>query len=178
MYSSVWAVLTVRAVRKKKWIWKTIWMYQKLGFLCFRGIHNSLPSFWAKLGYSRIKIDHKICHFIADSLLKDAVFMLGVNLHTSLSSFSVLFTQTFWSQMQPPISSKICYSILFSYNKNWKMWKKKCFLPTILDVNAFMCKYVQSKCKIFIWLEVRSLIPYTITVLGFWYFMILNEHKA
>ena len=40
-------------------------MNQKLKFLCFRGIHNSLPSFWAKLGYSRIKIDH-----FADSLLK------------------------------------------------------------------------------------------------------------
>ena len=40
-------------------------MNQKLGFLCFRGIHNSFPSFWAMLGYSRIKIDH-----VADSLLK------------------------------------------------------------------------------------------------------------
>ena len=37
-------------------------MNQKLKFLCFWGIHNSLPSFWAKLGYSWIKIDH-----IADS---------------------------------------------------------------------------------------------------------------
>ena len=36
-----------------------------MGFLCFRGIHNSLPSIWVKLAYSRIKIDH-----IADSLLK------------------------------------------------------------------------------------------------------------
>ena len=57
-------------------------MSQKLRFLCFRGIHNSLPSFWAKLGYSRIKIYH-----IADYLLKDAVLTLGVNL--CLSSFSV-----------------------------------------------------------------------------------------
>ena len=32
-------------------------MNQKLWFLNFQGIHNSLPSFWAKLGYSRIKID-------------------------------------------------------------------------------------------------------------------------
>ena len=39
--------------------------YLKLRFLCFRGVHNSLPPFWVKLGYSRIKIDH-----IADSLLK------------------------------------------------------------------------------------------------------------
>ena len=38
---------------------------KEIWFLCFRGIHNSLPSFWAKFGYSRIKIDH-----IADSLLK------------------------------------------------------------------------------------------------------------
>ena len=49
-------------------------MNQKLGFLCFRGIHNSLPSFWAKLGYSRIKIDH-----IADSLLKLQI-KIGVHL--------------------------------------------------------------------------------------------------
>ena len=40
-------------------------MNQKLGFLCFWGIHNSLSSFWAKLGYSWIKIDHFV-----DSLLK------------------------------------------------------------------------------------------------------------
>ena len=26
-------------------------MNQKLRFLCFQGIHNSFPSFWAKLGY-------------------------------------------------------------------------------------------------------------------------------
>ena len=49
-------------------------MNQKLRFLCFRGIHNSLPSFWAKLGYSRIKIDH-----IADSLLKLQI-KIGVHL--------------------------------------------------------------------------------------------------
>ena len=40
-------------------------MNQKLKFLCLWGIHNSFPSFWAKLGYSQIKIDH-----IVDSLLK------------------------------------------------------------------------------------------------------------
>ena len=49
-------------------------MNQKLKFLCFRGIHNSLPSFWAKLGYSRIKIDD-----IADSLLKLQI-KIGVHL--------------------------------------------------------------------------------------------------
>ena len=46
-------------------------MNQKLGFLCFWGIHNSLPSFWAKLDYSRIRI--------ADSLLK-LLFKIGVHL--------------------------------------------------------------------------------------------------
>ena len=40
-------------------------MNQNLKFLCFWGTHNSLPSFWANFGYSRIKIDH-----FADSLLK------------------------------------------------------------------------------------------------------------
>ena len=38
--------------------------------VCLESIlQNSL----SKLGYSRIKIDHKIYHFIADSLLKDEV---------------------------------------------------------------------------------------------------------
>ena len=49
-------------------------MNQKLRFLYFWGIHNSLPSFWAKLGYSRIKIDH-----FADSLLKLQI-KIGVHL--------------------------------------------------------------------------------------------------
>ena len=49
-------------------------MNQKLGFLCFWGIRNSLASFWAKLGYSRIKIDN-----IADSLLKLQI-KIGVHL--------------------------------------------------------------------------------------------------
>ena len=64
-------------------------MNQKLRFLCFWGIHNSLPSFWAKLGFSRIKIDHMIYHFIADSLLKDAVLTVGLNLRLCLR-FSVV----------------------------------------------------------------------------------------
>ena len=42
--------------------------------LCFQGIQNSLPSFWAKLGYSRIKIDR-----IEDSLLKLQI-KIGVHL--------------------------------------------------------------------------------------------------
>ena len=51
-------------------------MNQKLKFLCFWGIHNSLPSFWAKLGYSPIKID-----YIADFLLKLQI-RIGVHLIT------------------------------------------------------------------------------------------------
>ena len=42
--------------------------------------------FASELGYSRIKIDHKIYHFIADSLLKDAVLTVGVNLRLCLLS--------------------------------------------------------------------------------------------
>ena len=61
-------------------------MNQKLGFPCFRGIHNSLPSFWVKLGYYRTIIDHKVYYFIADSLLKDSVLMVGVNLRLCLLS--------------------------------------------------------------------------------------------
>ena len=60
-------------------------MNQKLRFLYFIGIRigirNSFLSVWAKLGYSQIKIDH-----IADSLLKDAVLMVGVNLCLCLLS--------------------------------------------------------------------------------------------
>ena len=41
---------------------------------CFQGIHNSLSSFLAKLGYSQIKIDH-----FADSLLKLQI-KIGVHL--------------------------------------------------------------------------------------------------
>ena len=58
-------------------------MNQKLRFLW--GIHNSLSSFWAKLGYSRIKIDH-----IADSLLKLQI-KIGVHLiNVELSQFLTL----------------------------------------------------------------------------------------
>ena len=39
------------------------------------------------IGYSQIKIDRKIYHFTADSLLKNAVITVGVSLR--LSSFSV-----------------------------------------------------------------------------------------
>ena len=58
-------------------------MNPKLGCLCFRGIHNSLPSFWANLGYSQI-IDHT-----AYSLLKDAVLTVGVNLSLCLLSLCI-----------------------------------------------------------------------------------------
>ena len=59
-------------------------MNQKLGFLYFRGIHNSLQSFWAKLGYSRIKIDH-----IADSLLK---LQIKIGVHLINGELSQLLT--------------------------------------------------------------------------------------
>ena len=59
-------------------------MNQKLKLLCFRGIHNSLPSFWAKLGYSQIKIDH-----FADSLLKLQI-RIGVHLSVELTQLLTL----------------------------------------------------------------------------------------
>ena len=46
----------------------------KTQILCLRCIHNSLPSFLAKLGYSQIKIDH-----IVDSSLKLQI-EIGVHL--------------------------------------------------------------------------------------------------
>ena len=52
-------------------------------------IHNSLLPFRATLGYSRIKIDH-----IADSLLKDAVLTVGVNLRLCLLLWGFLINQT------------------------------------------------------------------------------------
>ena len=49
--------------------------------------HTQLsPIILSQLGYSLIKIDHKIYHFIADFLLKDAVLMVGVNLRLCLFS--------------------------------------------------------------------------------------------
>ena len=64
-------------------------MNQKLGFLCFRGIHNSLSSFWAKLGYSQIKIDH-----FADSLLKLQIEIeIGVQ-HISVELSQLLTLET------------------------------------------------------------------------------------
>ena len=55
-------------------------------------VFGSFRLFFKNLGYSRIKIDHKIYHFIADSLLKDAVLTpYGRSQFTPLSSFSVIF---------------------------------------------------------------------------------------
>ena len=54
------------------------------GQFCSRGIQNSLPSFWAKLGYSRIKIEH-----IADSLLK---LQIKIGLHLINVELSQLLT--------------------------------------------------------------------------------------
>ena len=59
-------------------------MNQKLKFLCFWGIHNSLPSFWAELGYSGIKIDH-----IVYSLLK---FQIKIGVHLINVELSQLLT--------------------------------------------------------------------------------------
>ena len=61
-------------------------MNQKLKFLYVRGIHNSLPSFWAKLGYSRIKID-----YIADSLLKLQIKIWVHLINVELSQLLTLF---------------------------------------------------------------------------------------
>ena len=62
-------------------------MNQKLRFLCFQVINMSLPSFWANLGYSQIKIDHS-----ADSLLKlqikIGVYLINVEL-TQLLTLSL-----------------------------------------------------------------------------------------
>ena len=62
---------------------------KNLDFFASEAYNNSLQSFWAKLGYSCIKIDH-----IADYLLKDAVLTVGVNLR--LSSFSVDLSCICW----------------------------------------------------------------------------------
>ena len=59
-------------------------MNQKLRFLCFQGIQNSLPSFGAKLDYSRIKIEH-----IADSLLK---LQIKIGMHLISVEVSQLLT--------------------------------------------------------------------------------------
>ena len=61
-------------------------MNYKLKFLCFQGIHYSLLSFGAKLGYSRIKIDH-----IADSLLK---LKIKIGEHLINAELSQLLTLT------------------------------------------------------------------------------------
>ena len=54
-------------------------MNQKLEFLYFQGVHNSVPSFWAKLDYSRIKIDH-IADFLLKLHIKIGVHLINVEL--------------------------------------------------------------------------------------------------
>jgi hypothetical protein len=51
-----------------------------------QGIHNSLPSLWAKLGYSWIEIDH-----IAESLLK---LQIKIGVHLISVELSQLLTQS------------------------------------------------------------------------------------
>ena len=54
------------------------------------------PPFWLRntwmVPYSWIFIDYKMYHFIADSLLKDAVLRLGVNLRLCLFSLWIIMT--------------------------------------------------------------------------------------
>ena len=50
---------------------------EKLKFLCFQGTHNSLPSFWAKLGYSWIKIDLLSLHVLYSLQFKTGVHLLN-----------------------------------------------------------------------------------------------------
>ena len=75
---------------------------KKLWFLCFRGIQNSLPSFWAKLGYFWIKIDR-----IADCLLKlqirIGVHLINVELLQLLTPAAALPTPLC---IAPPFSAK------------------------------------------------------------------------
>ena len=69
-------------------------MNQKLKIICFWSIHNSHPSFWAKLGYSRIKID-----LIADSLLK---LQIKIGAHLINVELSQLLTPTQPTTHTPP----------------------------------------------------------------------------
>ena len=80
-------------------------MNQKLRFVCFRGIHNSLSSFCAKLGYSRIKIDH-----IADSLLK---FQIKIGVHFITVELSQLLTLR-GAHLVCHRASVLCFSTLVS----------------------------------------------------------------
>ena len=50
------------------------------------GITQLPPIILSQVRIFSIKIDHKIYHFIADSLLKDAVLTVGVNLRLCLLS--------------------------------------------------------------------------------------------
>ena len=77
-------------------------------FFVSEALHNSLPSFWAKLGYSRIKIDH-----IADSLLKLQI-KIGVHLiNAELSQLLTLEISYNFCSANATIVKK--YTILFAH---------------------------------------------------------------
>ena len=63
-------------------------MNQKLKFLCFQGIQNSLPSFWAKLGYSQIKIDLLSLHVLYSLQFRIGLRLLKVELTQLLTPCS------------------------------------------------------------------------------------------
>ena len=98
-------------------------MKQKLWFLCFRGIHNSLPSFWVKLGYSRIKIDLLSLH-----VLYSLQFKIGVQ-HSQLNFCNSL--------LQWPIS-KSSYVRTFHFTK----------LMLYISMNWFNQSIYFSKCNL------------------------------
>ena len=84
-------------------------MNQKLKFLYFRGIHLSLPSVGAKLGYSWIKVDH-----IADSLLK---LQIKIGVHLIKVELLQLFTlvRLFWTTIIKQINVYLNTSPLLLY---------------------------------------------------------------
>ena len=88
-------------------------MNQKLKFLYFRGIHNSLPSFWAKLGYSWFKIDH-----IADSLLK---LQIKIGVHLINAELSQLLT-LLWTNWHLPGICLSCDSQFSQYHCWCWLW--------------------------------------------------------
>ena len=100
--------------------WKTVRMNQKLRFLCFQGIHYSLPSFWAKLGYSWIKIDH-----IADSLLK---LPIKIGVHLINVELSQLLTLIF---------RIIMIFIILNSSKGWMVIHRAGLLETFKHLRYF-----------------------------------------
>ena len=90
----IWVFGSFRPFFKKFQTFQIFW--KTVGFLCFRGIHNSLPSFWAKLGYFPIKIDH-----ISDPLLK---LQIKIGVHLINAELSQLLT------LQVAGCDKTCFS--------------------------------------------------------------------